>query len=85
MVARVRVPHEDRASSVEHCNPLDQLAFGRGIHLCVGIHLARAEAHSLLGALARRVRRFELVGEPVWKLNNTLHGLASLPVRAIPV
>lgn len=65
-------------------NPLDQLAFGRGIHLCVGIHLARAEAHSLFIALVQAFRRFELVGTPVWKLNNTLHGLASLPVRGVP-
>ena len=65
-------------------NPLDQLAFGRGIHLCVGIHLARAEAHSLFNALVQAFRRFELVGTPVWKLDNTLHGLASLPVRGVP-
>jgi cytochrome P450 len=64
-------------------NPVDHLAFGRGIHLCVGINLARIEAHSLLKALAQRVKRFELAGEPTWKLNNTLHGLGSLPVRAI--
>lgn len=62
----------------------DQLAFGRGIHLCVGSHLARAEATALLHALAERVERFEFVGEPVWKLNNVLHGLESLPVRVVP-
>lgn len=64
-------------------NPTNHLAFGRGVHLCVGINLARIEAHSLLTSLARRVVRFELVGEPVWKVNNTLHGLASLPIRAV--
>jgi cytochrome P450 len=66
-------------------NPLDHLAFGRGIHLCVGMHLARIEAHSLFAALARRVARFELAAEPAWKLNNTLHGLGSLPVRVVPL
>jgi cytochrome P450 len=65
-------------------NPIDQLAFGRGIHLCVGIHLARIEAHTLLGELARRVERFELVGEPEWLINNTLHGPSRLPVIAHP-
>jgi cytochrome P450 len=59
------------------------LAFGRGVHLCVGIHLARLEAHALLNALADRVARFELTGEPRWTPNNTLHGLAHLPVRAV--
>ncbi len=64
-------------------NPVDQLAFGRGIHLCVGINLARIEAHSLLAALRRSVGRFELDGEAEWLINNTLHGLARLPLSVI--
>ena len=60
------------------------VAFGRGVHLCVGMHLAKLEAHSLLDALADRVERFELAGEPRWAVNSTLHGLGSLPVRAVP-
>lgn len=60
------------------------VAFGRGVHLCAGMHLARIEAHSLLDALADRVNRFELAGEPRWTVNYTLHGLEALPVRAIP-
>jgi cytochrome P450 len=65
-------------------NAAGHLAFGRGVHLCVGIHLARLEAHALLNALADRVSRFELTGHPRWTVNNTLHGLGALPVRAIP-
>jgi cytochrome P450 len=61
----------------------DHLAFGRGIHLCVGHNLAKLEGHSLLAALADRVQRFELTGEPEWMVNNTLHGLRWLPLRAI--
>jgi cytochrome P450 len=61
-----------------------QLAFGRGIHLCVGINLARLEAHSLLAALVERVERFEPAGEREWTVNNTLHGLHRLPIRAVP-
>ena len=60
------------------------LAFGRGVHLCAGMHLARLEAHSLLDSLAERVARFELTAEPTWAVNATLHGLAALPVRAVP-
>jgi len=60
------------------------VAFGRGVHLCVGMHLAKLEAHSLLDALADRVERFELAGEPRWTVNSTLHGLGSLPVRVVP-
>ena len=65
-------------------NPIDQLAFGRGIHLCVGHNLAKLEGGAILAELAERVERFELVGEPEWMINNTLHGLARLPVRVIP-
>lgn len=57
------------------------LAFGTGIHGCVGQAVARMEAECLLGALARRVRRIATAGEPVRRLNNTLRGLSSLPVR----
>jgi cytochrome P450 len=60
------------------------LAFGRGVHLCVGIHLARLEGHALLGALADRVARFEPAGEVRWQVNNTLHGPVEVPVRLKP-
>jgi 4-methoxybenzoate monooxygenase (O-demethylating) len=60
------------------------LAFGAGIHACVGRMLARLEAEALLGALARRVEAIALADEPVRRLNNTLRGLASLPVRVRP-
>ena len=65
-------------------NPIDQLAFGRGVHLCVGQNLAKMEGHAIFAELADRVERFELTGEPEWMLNNTLHGLGRLPLRAIP-
>jgi cytochrome P450 len=60
------------------------VGFGSGIHACVGQMLARLEADVLLGALARRVEAIELDGEPELKLNNTLRGLAHLPVRVRP-
>lgn len=60
----------------------DHLAFGRGVHHCVGANLARSEAHALLTALLERVRRFTPVGEPEWTKNNVLHGLRSATVTA---
>ena len=57
------------------------VAFGAGIHGCVGQALARLEAECVLGALAKRVKRIELVGEPVRKYNNSLRSFGSLPVR----
>lgn len=61
------------------------LAFGTGIHGCVGQMVARMEAEAILGALLPRVASIELVGEPRRRLNNTLRALASLPVVLHPV
>ena len=57
------------------------VAFGYGIHSCVGQAVARMEGEIILGALAQRVERLELAGPPVRRLNNTLRGLARLPLR----
>jgi cytochrome P450 len=59
--------------------PSDHLAFGRGEHVCVGMHLARLEMTALLERLADRVARFEIVTEtPI--INNGLRGLQHLEV-----
>jgi cytochrome P450 len=60
---------------------LGHVGFGYGIHACVGQMVARLEAEIFLTVLARSVASIELAGEPVWRLNNTLHGLDRLPVR----
>lgn len=59
------------------------VGFGSGIHACVGMALARLEGECILAALARRVARIEVTGEPRRRYNNTLRGLASLPVRLV--
>ena len=60
--------------------PSGHLAFGLGIHGCVGKPVARIEGEAVLGALARKVGRIELSGEPERHLNNTVRGFESLPV-----
>jgi cytochrome P450 len=60
------------------------VAFGMGIHQCVGQPVARLEAELVLSALATRTRSIEPAGDPVPKLNNTLKGWASVPVRLTP-
>jgi cytochrome P450 len=44
--------------------PNRHLAFGHGVHFCLGAHLARAELRATLKAMLPLVRRLELVGEP---------------------
>jgi len=62
--------------------PNRHLSFGRGgPHLCLGVHLARLEVRVVLGALARRVERFELAGPPRRIRSNFTNGLRDLPVR----
>ena len=58
------------------------LAFGMGIHFCLGAPLARIEGQIAIGEMTRRLGSPELmVAEPEYKENVTLRGLASLPVR----
>jgi cytochrome P450 len=60
------------------------VGFGTGIHGCVGQAIARLEAEAILGALVRQVAEIRPAGEPVRRLNNTLRGLASLPIEVVP-
>lgn len=57
------------------------LAFGTGIHGCVGQNVARAEAEAVLGALATKVAAIELAGDAVWRPNNAMRALGRMPVR----
>ncbi len=60
------------------------VGFGSGIHMCVGQLVARLEGEVMLSALARRVAKIEITGEPKRRFNNTLRGLDSLPVKITP-
>ncbi|MFJ6073965.1 cytochrome P450 [Streptomyces sp. NPDC093065] len=60
------------------------LAFGHGIHYCLGAPLARLEATIALGALLSRVPELELAVSPdslAWIPSGMMRGLVSLPVR----
>ena len=61
-----------------------QVAFGHGIHHCLGAPLARMEAEVALGALLARFPRISLALPPSelrWRPVSLMNGLESLPVR----
>jgi beta-dihydromenaquinone-9 omega-hydroxylase len=62
-------------------NPTGHLAFGSGIHLCLGAQLARMEAQAVLRELVENVGRIEVTGTPTWSTNPNLRGLTRLNVR----
>ena len=62
------------------------LAFGLGAHFCLGAPLARVEGQVALEAVATRLGELSLaVGQPEYKENIVLRGLAALPVGFAPV
>lgn len=63
--------------------PRGHLAFGAGIHGCVGQNVARGELTAVLQALIDKVDRIEPAGEAVWRPNNSIHALDRLPIRLI--
>jgi pimeloyl-[acyl-carrier protein] synthase len=59
----------------------EHIAFGFGIHFCLGAPLARLEAQIALGTLLRRMPRLELATDaPQWRESSTLRGLKALPL-----
>jgi cytochrome P450 len=65
-------------------NSKGHIAFGYGMHYCVGAPLARMEGGIALGQLLTRFPHMSLavpVEELRWRRNSLMHGLVSLPVR----
>jgi len=60
------------------------IAFGTGIHVCVGMVVARQEAEALLTALAERVERIEPLEIAEWRPGNSLRMLNRGRMRLIP-
>ena len=59
------------------------LAFGHGIHFCVGAALSRLEGRIVFERLPARFPKLRLDPEasPVWRRNIAFRGLDALPVR----
>jgi 4-methoxybenzoate monooxygenase (O-demethylating) len=60
------------------------VAFGVGLHACVGRMITYLQAEAMLTALVRTCATIEQAGRLRWRLNNTIRGLAELPLRLTP-
>ena len=60
------------------------LAFGHGIHRCVGSELARVELRTALPELARRHPHLRVADAPSWRSDSFIFGAAAVPVHLGP-
>ena len=67
-------------------NPNPHIAFGHGIHFCLGAALSRLEARVALGDLLERMQDFALASAEPWEPRKALHvhGPLRLPLRFAP-
>ena len=62
-------------------DPNKHLAFGFGVHYCLGAALARMETRALFAELLPRLESIELAGRPEWTATTFVGGLKHLPIR----
>ena len=63
--------------------PNRHLAFGQGLHYCLGAALSRLEAQIVIGSLVRRAPKLALAVEPaslMWRRSSIIRGLEALPI-----
>ena len=66
---------------VDRANARRHLAFGHGIHRCVGARLAELQISVLMEEMAKRRMRVNVVGEPTRVSACFVHGYRKLPVE----
>lgn len=63
---------------------IDHLAFGKGVHVCIGSSLARLEAQAVFETVCRRFPEMQLTESAhalEWNPHPKFHGVKRLPVR----
>lgn len=66
---------------VKRKNADEHLAFGIGVHFCLGSHLARMELRAFFRELLPRLESVELDGEPEYLLATFVGGPKNVPIR----
>jgi cholest-4-en-3-one 26-monooxygenase len=66
-----------------HRDPNPHLAFGYGIHLCLGANLARMEARLFLEEFFQTFKGLELTAEPTYICSNIVHGFKQMPASLL--
>jgi hypothetical protein len=61
------------------------VAFGYGVHFCMGAALARMEVNSFFSELLPRLKSIELTGDPELTATTFVGGLKHLPIRYLLV
>ena len=69
------------AIDIEWHNADQHLAFGFGIHRCMGSRLAEMQLRILWEEILQRFERIEVMDEPKRTLSSFVHGYTELPVR----
>ena len=63
-------------------NPNRHLAFGQGgVHVCLGMHLAKLEVRIVLEELVKRISSMKALSEPSWTRSNFICGVKQLQVE----
>jgi cytochrome P450 len=68
---------------IDRARPRQHLAFGAGIHRCVGDRLAEQQLRILFEEILKRDLRFEIAGPTKRLYSNFIRGIRSLPVRIV--
>ena len=65
---------------IDRARPRQHMAFGFGIHRCVGNRLAELQLKVLWQEILQRIAHIEVLGEPTRTKSNFVHGFTAMPV-----
>jgi cytochrome P450 len=72
------------AFSPERVHVNRHLAFGRGMHICLGQFLARAQIEEGVHLIAQRITNPKMAGEVAWRPFPGVWGIRTLPIEFDP-